>query len=74
MEARLTLLPYTPTSGMLELGVDPETPGRLLITLAAELNTQRIRTYTDYSLTILSLDVKIEKAFGRITKRVHANS
>jgi len=29
------LLPYTPTSGILEAGVVPETPGRLLITFAA---------------------------------------
>jgi|TARA_B110001450_G_scaffold141017_1_gene132018 hypothetical protein len=43
---------------MLEFGVDPETPGRLLITLAAKQNVLNKISETDL-LTILSLDIEI---------------
>jgi len=34
-DAKFGLEPYTPTSGILDIGVVPDTPGLLLITFAA---------------------------------------
>jgi hypothetical protein len=40
LDAKLGFEPYTPTSGIFEIGVVPATPGLLLITLAARNKKQ----------------------------------
>ena len=76
--ARLGLLPYTPTSWMLVIGLDPPTPGRLLITFAATQRPVNLifkRTYfSKIKLTIGALDVEIEEALARVVEAIHANA